>query len=79
MATPTTTTELLKVQAGELIKSYTALDAFDRPEYVYTTHASATNGASCTIVRYVYVSDTSAVVIKMKEYYGVWVSATMDI
>lgn len=79
MATPTTQTELLKVQREELIKSYTALDAYDRPEYVYTARTDAANGDSCTRVQYVYASSTSAVVIKMKETYSLWVSATMDV
>jgi hypothetical protein len=79
MATPSTKTELIKSQAHELIKQYVALDAYDRPEYIYTAQADATDGAACTRVQYVYASTTSTTVVKMKESYSTWVSATMDI
>lgn len=79
MATPTTVTELLKQQREELTKSYVALDVQSRPQYVYSCKADTPNNGACVRVEYIYADATSAIVIKMKETYSTWVSATMDI
>lgn len=76
--TPTSKTELLKTQASELIKQYVVLDGQSRPTTIYTAKADAKNGDPCTRVDYTYATSTSTVVVKMKESYDTWVSATMD-
>lgn len=79
MAAPTTTTELLKTQAKELVKSYIELDLQSRPWKVYDAHTDAVDGDQCVVTEYGYLDASSTVIIKRKEYYGTWVSATMDI
>lgn len=79
MATPTTQTELLKSHAKELVKQYIELDGQDRAWKVYTAVADAANGDACFVTQYEYKDLASTQIIKRKEYYGTWVTATMDI
>lgn len=74
MATPTTTTELLKSHEKELVKQYIAYDASQRVEYIYTAVKDAPNGAACMVTQYVY-DGTSTRILKRKEYYGTWDSS----
>lgn len=61
----------LITQAHELVKQYITYDASQRTEYVYTAHATALNGAPCSVVRYGYSGTTNRVIF-MKEYTSTW-------
>lgn len=69
---------LLKSQEGEPVKQYIELDGQGRPYRVYTANFKAKNGDPCGVVLYEYLNPTSTIVIKMNEYIGTWVSATMN-
>ena len=79
MATPTTSTELLKSHGEELVKQFIELDGQERPWKVYTAKETEIDGGACVVTEYEYKDIASTVIIKRKEYYGNWVTATMDI
>ena len=69
---------LLKSQEGEPVKQYIELDGQGRPYRVYTANFKAKDGDPCGVVLYEYANLSSSTVIKMNEFVGVWVSATMN-
>lgn len=79
MPEPTTKTELLKTHLNELTKEYVELDGQSRPFRIYQARTDAINGEACVVTEFEYLSPTSSVVVKRRESYGTWVSATMDI
>lgn len=65
----------LKSHANDAQKQYFVYDANDRMTHAYTAYTEASNGAPCLVTEYSYVSPTSTLVQKMKEYMGTWSSA----
>lgn len=72
------TTQQLRTQAEELIKSYTLFDGVGRPDIIYTAPTDLADGGPCSQVKYEYVNATSSKVLKMKESNATW-DATWDI
>lgn len=64
----------LTTQAHEFVKQHIDYDVNNRPEYVYTVRADATNNTPCSAVRYGYSGLTSRILF-MKEYSATWNSA----
>lgn len=79
MATPTTSTELLKSHKEELVKQFIELDPEGRPSKVYTAPVHIKDGEACLVTEYEYQNPTSTIIIKRREGYGTWVAATMEI
>lgn len=71
MATPKTSTELLKQHEHELVKTHQEFDGSSRLEYTYTAKAEAADGDPCLVTRYSY-SGASSRIVFLKEYYAVW-------
>ncbi len=70
-----TNREQLKTIFSEYMKTYTAFDAYDRPEYVYQCGVGTANGEDCMVTQYEYVSATNANIVKMKESSSSWDSS----
>lgn len=69
------TTQQLKTQSEEFIKTYTLYDGIGRPDIIYTAPTDLEHSGNCSQVKYEYINLTSFKVLKMKESNGIWDSA----